>query len=68
MLDRLVSRKVRLCHVMKDRAEAVSTARPLVLATISFALSFAAWGLVGGLATIFSSLYSLTASRTALLV
>ncbi len=40
----------------------------LVLATISFALSFAAWGLVGGLATVFTGLYHLTASQTALLV
>ena len=42
--------------------------RPLVLATVSFTLSFAAWGLVGGLASIFSGLYALTASQTALLV
>jgi len=42
--------------------------RALVLATVSFLISFAAWGLVGGLASIFSSLYSLTASETALLV
>jgi nitrate/nitrite transporter NarK len=41
---------------------------PLVLATISFAVSFAAWGLIGGLASVFSSLYSLSASQTALLV
>ena len=41
---------------------------PLGLATVSFALSFAAWGLVGGLASIFTALYSLTASQTALLV
>jgi MFS transporter, NNP family, nitrate/nitrite transporter len=40
----------------------------LVLATLSFALSFAAWGLVGGLASIFAGLYQLTASETALLV
>src|SRR5262245_39191637 len=40
----------------------------LLLATISFALSFAAWGLVGGLASVFTSLYGLTASQTALLV
>src|SRR5262245_2181239 len=40
----------------------------LVLATISFALSFAAWGLVGGLAPVFAGLYGLTASQTALLV
>ena len=45
-----------------------SPTRPLVLATISFALSFAAWGLVGGLASVFTSLYSLTASQTAFLV
>ena len=45
-----------------------SSTRPLVLATISFALSFAAWGLVGGLASIFTTLYSLSASQTALLV
>lgn len=43
-------------------------ARALILATISFALSFAAWGLIGGLAPAFASLYSLTASQTALLV
>src|SRR5262245_47402940 len=50
---------------------ASSTGSPtsaLVLATISFALSFAAWGLVGGLASVFTSLYGLSASRTALLV
>jgi NNP family nitrate/nitrite transporter-like MFS transporter len=50
-----------------EAAGAVST-RPLVLATVSFGLSFAAWGLVGGLASIFATLYSLTASQTALLV
>ncbi len=42
--------------------------RALALATISFTLSFAAWGLVGGLAPIFADLYALTASQTALLV
>jgi nitrate/nitrite transporter NarK len=42
--------------------------RALVLATISFALCFAAWGLVGGLASVFAGLYGLTASQTALLV
>src|SRR4029079_11360529 len=44
------------------------SARALTLATISFALSFAAWGLVGGLAPVFADLYALTASQTALLV
>src|SRR4249920_1011316 len=47
---------------------AASQARALILATISFALSFAAWGLVGGLASVFTELYRLTASQTALLV
>src|SRR5690349_3338030 len=47
---------------------ASSPSRALALATVSFALSFAAWGLVGGLASIFTTLYSLTASQTALLV
>lgn len=40
----------------------------LFLATVSFTLSFAAWGLVGGLASVFAGLYQLTASQTALLV
>jgi nitrate/nitrite transporter NarK len=40
----------------------------LALATLSFAVSFAAWGLVGGLASVFAGLYQLTASQTALLV
>ena len=47
---------------------AASPTRALVLATISFALSFAAWGLVGGLASVFTGLYGLSASQTALLV
>jgi NNP family nitrate/nitrite transporter-like MFS transporter len=42
--------------------------RALALATVSFAISFAAWGLIGGLAPAFSQLYSLSASQTALLV
>ena len=33
--------------------------RALIFATVSFALSFAAWGLVGGLAPIFTDLYQL---------
>ncbi len=51
-----------------DRLEINTMAGALILATISFALSFAAWGLIGGLAPTFASLYSLTASQTALLV
>src|SRR6478736_4256960 len=42
--------------------------RALLLATISFAVSFAAWGLIGGLAPVFAELYHLSASQTALLV
>ena len=42
--------------------------RALALATLSFLLSFAAWGLIGGLAPVFTDLYGLAASRTALLV
>jgi nitrate/nitrite transporter NarK len=42
--------------------------RALTLATISFAVSFAAWGLIGGLAPVFADLYQLSASQTALLV
>src|SRR6187431_2566056 len=42
--------------------------RALVLATLSFAISFAAWGLIGGLAPVFTDLYHLSASQTALLV
>src|SRR3954469_7308301 len=47
---------------------AASPSRALVLATVSFALSFAAWGLIGGLASVFAGLYHLSASETALLV
>ena len=47
---------------------AASPTRALVLATISFTLSFAAWGLIGGLASIFTGLYKLSASETAFLV
>jgi NNP family nitrate/nitrite transporter-like MFS transporter len=55
---------------MRDRSidEGPTPARALALATISFALSFAAWGLIGGLASVFTGLYQLTASQTALLV
>src|SRR5690606_8807211 len=44
------------------------TRTPLALATASFALAFAAWGLIAGLAPVFADLYGLTASQTALLV
>ena len=70
-----------MASVMVDRSDTVrspksaepntagsSPTRSLVMATVSFALSFAAWGLVGGLATVFTGLYALTSSQTALLV
>ncbi len=53
---------------MRGGIESGGGTRALILATISFTLSFAAWGLVGGLASVFAELYSLTASETALLV
>ena len=54
--------------VDETRVAAASAAGALALATVSFALSFAAWGLVGGLASVFTRLYTLSASQTALLV
>lgn len=53
-------------HASTDSAPA--SRRALALATISFALSFATWGLIGGLAPTFRDLYALTASQAALLV
>ena len=47
---------------------ASSSTRALALSTISFTLCFAAWGLIGGLASVFATLYQLTAAQTALLV
>src|SRR6476619_5696541 len=42
--------------------------RPLALATISFAVCFAAWGLVSASVPYFRSLYGLSATSTSLLV
>jgi len=79
-LDRLANDGVRLHNDMGARplqdvhagseaqGAAASPTRALLLATISFALSFAAWGLIGGLASVFTALYSLSASQTGLLV
>ena len=47
---------------------AASPTRALVLATLSFTLSFVAGGLFGGLASIFTGLYKLSASQTAIMV
>ncbi|MEO6325480.1 MAG: MFS transporter [Thermoanaerobaculia bacterium] len=45
-----------------------SGSRHLALATISFAVCFAAWGLVGALAPLLRELFHLTASQTGLLI
>ena len=62
----------RSLETISSSSQATTTAgsasRALGLATMSFTLSFAAWGLIGGLAPVFSGLYKLTASETALLV
>src|SRR5579884_1054716 len=42
--------------------------RQLALGTVSFAICFAAWGLIGAFAPRFREIYHLTASRGALLV
>src|SRR5688572_2482442 len=65
MRDRALESRPSGSHVGDAAA---SPTRALVLATISFAVCFAAWGLVGGLASVFAGLYKLTASQTALLV
>ena len=52
---------------MRESADR-SPSRALALATISFTLAFAAWGLIAGLASVFSGLYGLSASQTALLI
>ena len=52
----------------RSRGTFASPTGALALAAISFTLSFAAWGLIAGLAPVFTGLYSLTASQTAFLV
>jgi NNP family nitrate/nitrite transporter-like MFS transporter len=64
----MAERHVRSTANVDPKTTAAPPIRPLVIATVSFALSFAAWGLIGGLASVFTGLYSLTASQTALLV
>src|SRR4029079_7622093 len=54
--------------VQGPESAAVPYGRPLALGTISFAVCFAAWGLVGALAPRFKELFGLTNSQTALLV
>lgn len=41
---------------------------PLWLATISFTLCFAAWGLISAFATVFRQMYGLNATTTAFLI
>ena len=53
---------------MAANATSEQSRQALLLATVSFAVSFAAWGLIGALAPVFAELYHLTASQTALLV
>lgn len=45
-----------------------SNVRPLVLGTLSFAVCFAAWGLVSAFAPRFREMFALSATQTALLV
>lgn len=45
-----------------------SNARPLTLGTLSFAVCFAAWGLVSAFAPRFREMFALSATQTALLV
>jgi len=53
---------------MAPPSDSWKATRALALATVSFLVTFAAWGLIGGLASVFTPLYGLTASQTALLV
>jgi nitrate/nitrite transporter NarK len=54
--------------VRETTIQAAAVTRAVLLATVSFTVSFAAWGLIGGLAPVFAGLYGLTGSQTALLV
>jgi MFS transporter, NNP family, nitrate/nitrite transporter len=56
---------------MSDRPEASDApgvARHLTLSTVSFAVCFAAWGMVAAFAPHFRDMLGLSATRTALLV
>ena len=48
----------RAASVSESGSRAASPGRALTLATISFAICFAAWGLIGGLASVFADLYA----------
>ncbi len=54
--------------VSAGRADERTSARQLTLATVSFLVCFAAWGLVSAFAIVFRTRFGLDASETALLV
>ena len=54
--------------MLRMSAPQPSNTRPLILGTLSFAVSFAAWGLISAFAPRFREMFSLTATQTALLV
>src|SRR5215218_5064416 len=56
------------CAIILRMAPQPSNTRPLILGTLSFAVSFAAWGLISAFAPRFREMFSLTATQTALLV
>src|SRR5947199_10317879 len=53
---------------MTDSTPAALPTRPLLLGTLSFAVCFAAWGLVAAFAPRFRETFHLSATETALLV
>ena len=53
---------------MRDATPSSGWGRHLALGTVSFALCFAAWGLIAGFAPAFREQFHLSATRTALLV
>ncbi len=56
------------CAIILRMVARPSNTRPLILGTLSFAVCFAAWGLIGAFAPRFREMFSLTATQTALLV
>jgi NNP family nitrate/nitrite transporter-like MFS transporter len=53
---------------VNDSAQTPSNTRPLILGTLSFAVCFAAWGLISAFAPRFREMFHLTGTQTALLV
>src|SRR5512135_566222 len=53
---------------MRPMAMPAGSGRHVALATVSFALCFAAWGLVGALAPLLRDLFRLSASQAGLLI